>query len=82
MAITGLSRIVAAQTEQKAKMGLPADVYEENSDAGVEQVKLLKLIFQYMKETNKEISKKFQEIQDEQKVIADDIADIKKKINS
>lgn len=77
--IPGLNKIIAEQSEQKRQMGLPGSTYE-NQDQSEEQIEILKMIFQYMKEKNKEIIKRFDDIKEEQETIFNSIEEIKKKL--
>lgn len=76
--IMGLNRILKEQAEQNSQMGIGPEVYQEDQDD--EQAELLRMIFQYMKEKNKEIIKRFDEIKSLQEEFSLELEEIKKKL--
>lgn len=76
--IVGLNRIIKEQAEQNAHMGMNPEIYQEEQTD--EQTELLRMIFQYMKEKNKEIIKRFDEIKKVQEDFSQELEEIKKKL--
>lgn len=76
--IVGLNRIIKEQAEQNAHMGMNPEIYQEEQTD--EQTELLRMIFQYMKEKNKEIIKRFDEIKKVQENFSQELEEIKKKL--